>query len=430
MRRILLLCFLILLAPLAAAPTLRPDQTMVLVVGPWSKPVSDEEKLVVVRLNELRKQAHLNQLLLATMHYDQAAQAKLCRDVLGIAENDLICLAVVQLDPKTRRPVKTLYKLANVSQESLDSVEVAVRRWASVSGVKMPEAGSLPPPGNPGGGPNLVALNGSLDFNGDGKTDVLAIKNNVWLVSYGGTGTYTTLRVQPGVRLDQMAFGDFDGDGKTDVLVADGGPWRISLGGTADLTPLNSLTVGTRYMKIADIDGDGRSDVFHTTGREWHYSSGGSKPWTPLQPLGIPVENVGLGDFDGDGKADALISQNREWRLSSGCSAAPVTWNRSQSDRPEFLRVADYTGDGKVDVLTARDGNWLMSDNGRTPYQKVNNQPGIGLAYMGPGDFNGDGKWDIFCTKDNGRWAVSWGATSPLEVINGDTTVKFSGLRF
>lgn len=422
-----LICLLILLAPLSAAPALKPEQTMVLVVGPWSKPVSEEEQLVVNRLNELRKQARLNQLLLATMHYDQPAQARLCREVLGITENELICLAVVQLDLKTKRPVKTLYKLANVNRESLNSVEVALKRWASVAGVKVPDLGSLP---GASGGRNRIALKG-VDFNGDGKTDVMVIKEGRWLVSYSGTGTYTTLSVQPGVRLEHLAFGDFNGDGKSDVLVADGGPWRVSWGGTEPLKPLNSLTEGRKYMKIADLDGDGKSDVFHTTGREWRFSSGGTGPWTRLQSLRIPAMEILMDDFDGDGKADALVSQGGQWKLSSGCSAPLATWNTSQSNRVEFLRVGDFNGDGKADVLSARDGAWLLSDNGKTPFQTINNQPGVGLAFMGVGDFNGDRKDDVFAlTGADGRWSVSWGAITPLEIINGDSTSKFPQLRF
>ncbi len=427
MRRFFLV-LLLLLIPTAAAPTLKPEQTMVLVVGPWSKPISDEEQLVVGRLNELRKEARLNQLLLATMHFDQPAQARLCRDVLGISENELICLAVVQIDLKTKRPVKTLYKLANVSQESLDSVEVAVKRWAALAGVKTPDLSTLPS-SNDGGRKNPLSLR-SIDFNGDGKTDVFTVKEGVWLVSYSATETYGSLTYQPGIKLENLAFGDFDGDGKTDVLVADGTPWRISPGGTVDPKQLNTLTEGRRYMRIADIDGDGRSDVFHTTGKVWHYSSGGSKPWTQLQPLGIPAENIALGDFDGDGKADALVARDNQWKISLGCSQPLTTWNSALSDRPEFLRVGDFTGDGKADVLTVRDGNWMLSDNGKGPYQQVNARQGVGLASMGVGDFNADSKWDIFAVKgENNRWAVSWGATSPLEIINGDVTVKFPSLR-
>lgn len=428
MRKLFLL--ILLLAPLTAAPALNPEQTMVLVVGPWSKPVSDEEKLVVARLGELRKQARLNQLLLATMHYDQPAQAKLCRDLLGITESDLICLAVVQLDPKTKRPLKTLYKLSNVNQESLDSIEVGLKRWAAVSGVKLPDLSSSAPPGQPGRrGANPVALQG-VDFNGDGQTDVFTIKEGRWLVSYSGTSAYHALNHQPAFKLDQLAFGDFDGDGKSDVMIADGKqPWRISIGGESALQPMNSLTEGRRYMKIADIDGDGISDVFHTTGKKWRYSRGGDQPWVDLQPLGIPAENVALGDFDGDGRADALIARNWQWLVSPGCSDPLTVWNSHIDGRVENLRVADFTGDGKADVLTARDKNWYLSDGGREPYRQVNANTGVSLANIGVGDFNGDGKWDIFGTRDS-RWVVSWGATSPLEVINGDDTVRFPALRF
>ena len=52
------------------------------------------------RLNQLRRQNGLDQMQLATMHYDQPAQARVCREVLSIQSRDLVAVSLVELDAK------------------------------------------------------------------------------------------------------------------------------------------------------------------------------------------------------------------------------------------------------------------------------------------------------------------------------------------
>ncbi|MCE7874070.1 VCBS repeat-containing protein [bacterium CPR1] len=250
------LLVVLLALPLLGAPPLRPEQTMVLVVGPTSNPIHADEQAVVNHLNDTRKRIGLTQLLLATMHFDQPVQAKICRESLGITESDLICLAVVQLDLKTRRPVKTLSKVSRITPASLDQVETTLRRWASESGVSVPGP-ALDRPGK------KVALEGGVDLNGDGVTDVLAIKNGRWLVSYSGSKTYSEVNRSSQLKIDQLGFGDFNGDGRTDILaVPTGGTWRVSLGGVGPLSQWNSMKEIPRLLRFADLDGYGRTDIF------------------------------------------------------------------------------------------------------------------------------------------------------------------------
>ncbi len=424
MRLWILLALLCL--PLLAAPPLRPEQTMVLVVGPTSSPIDENEQAVVTRLNDTRKQAGLTQLLLATMHFDQPTQAKICKEKLGITEADLICLAVVQLDLKTRRPVKTLYKVSRVTPASLDQVETTVRRWAAESGVKMPAelaATKLTVVRNP------AALQG-VDLNGDGKTDVFTVKEGRWLVSYGAREPYAELNKLPNVKLERMGFGDFDGDGRSDVfLVPEAGNWRISMGGIGPLHHLNDYKEAPRSLHFADLDGDGRTDVFHANGSQWRYSSYGAQPWKVLQSSSLKADEVALADFDGDGKADVFAVVNGVWKVSLGGTAPLTTWNPVQGNKLERLRFGDFTGDGKADVLTELRHEWLLSDSGKTPLRRINAVPGVGVADMGVGDFDGDKKADVLVVRD-GRWSLSSGGTGPLQPINSDAKVGVKGLRF
>ncbi|MCE7872143.1 VCBS repeat-containing protein [bacterium CPR1] len=416
-----------LVLPLLADPQLRPEQTMVLVVGPASSPISDNEQAVVTRLNDVRKQAGLTQLLLATMHLDQPTQARICREKLGITESDLICLAVVQLDLKTRRPVKTLYKVSGVNPASLEEVETAVRQWAAQSGVRLPaELGASPPLAE---AREPAAVQG-LDMNGDGKTDIFTVKEGRWLVSYSASEPYALLSSQPPVKLERMGFGDFDGDGKTDVFVApEDGCWQVSPGGIGPLAQLNELKEGPRSLRFADLDGDGRTDVFNAYRSQWRYSPSGAQPWKLLQKSKLRAEEVALADFDGDGKADVFAVVNGVWKVSLGGTEPLTTWNPDQGNKFVRLRFGDFNGDGKADVFTELRHEWLLSDNGKTPLRKINQARGIGVADMGAGDFDGDKKADILVVKD-GRWSLSSGGTGPLKAVNSDARMSIRDLRF
>ncbi len=414
----------LLALPLLGAPSLRPEQTMILVVGPTSAPIDADEQAVVAHLNDTRKKIGLTQLLLATMHFDQPLQAKICRERLGISEADLICLAVVQLDLKTRRPVKTLYKASRVTPASLEQVETTVRRWASESGVEVPEA---TPPNETA---SKVALWGGVDLNGDGISDVFTIKDGRWLVSYGGTQPYTEINKNSYFKIDQLGFGDFNGDGKTDILaVAPEGYWRVSLGGVGPLNQHNAMKEIPRWLHFSDIDGDGRTDIFNASGREWRYSPGGSQPWKVLQRSDLKADEVALADFDGDGKADVFAVHNGVWKVSLGGTEPLTTWNPAQGNKLSRLRFGDFNGDGKADILTELRHEWLLSDNGKTPLRKINQVRDVPVSDMGVGDFDGDGKADILVVF-YGFWSISSGGSSPLQRINSDPKVPIRSLRF
>lgn len=134
MLRILLL-LLLAGAAWAAPPTQvwKPDEVMVLIVGPTANPIAPGETMVVSRLAELRTQYKLNKLRMATMHWDRPGEADYARKVLGVTDQDLPAVAVVQLDKKGM-PVKKLYVMPRVDRTSLESIDKVVKLWAGFTG--------------------------------------------------------------------------------------------------------------------------------------------------------------------------------------------------------------------------------------------------------------------------------------------------------
>ncbi len=120
----------------AAQGTLSPDKLLVLIVGPSSTRIHPDESQVVQRLNQLRGQNGLDQMQLATIHFDQPAQAKLCRQKLGIQSTDLVAVSLVELDANGN-PKRSLYTVPRVTGATLDQLQGTLTQWSRFSGVPM-----------------------------------------------------------------------------------------------------------------------------------------------------------------------------------------------------------------------------------------------------------------------------------------------------
>lgn len=128
----------------AGAQAVKPQQLLVLIVGPSGDRIAPEENQVVERLNRLRSEAGLTQLQMGTMHWDRPAEARFVRDTLGVDRNDLVAVALVQLDSQGR-PHKPLHVERKVTAARIDAAqEQVLRRWSQLSGVSLPMAVSAP----------------------------------------------------------------------------------------------------------------------------------------------------------------------------------------------------------------------------------------------------------------------------------------------
>jgi FG-GAP-like repeat/Divergent InlB B-repeat domain/FG-GAP repeat len=276
-----------------------------------------------------------------------------------------------------------------------------------------------------------------LDFNGDGKSDIL-VQNTAgsissWLMDgVAISGTLNLLANDLSWTISHT--GDFNEDGTEDILwrKADGSVtiWLINANTITATAGLIGPDASWRVSHVADFNGDGKADIL------WRKNDGSVTLW--LMNGTSVISSIGLlgldanwrvshvGDFNGDGKADILWRNNDGgvtiWLMDGinvtsrvGILGADANWRVSH--------VADFDGDGKADLLWRNTNGaatiWLM--NG---YIVMKTAGILGAdanwSVSHTADFNGDGSSDLLWRNTNGA-VTMW-------LMSGTSIIAASGL--
>jgi len=175
--------------------------------------------------------------------------------------------------------------------------------------------------------PNDIRI---LDFNGNGKKDLLVIKNSTSTIyEYSSsTSQLTTIYSSstfPTIN-DRLFLGDFNGDKKTDFL-----SWRSDNGWSLKMSTGTSLALYSAPSGLINTDPDASADN----------------------------NNYFIGDFNGDQKDDIL-----EMYLYSPASKMKIYYSRGGGNfmsetstfpksiiKQNYFSIVDFNGDGKKDMF-------------------------------------------------------------------------------
>ena len=180
---------------------------------------------------------------------------------------------------------------------------------------------------NPGAGWTVA---GTGDFNGDGRDDVLWRATSGTVTNWLGqaNGNFSGNAANSYNALDNgwtvQGTGDFNGDGRDDILwrntAGDVTSWLGGANGNfAGSATFNNPGAGWTVAGVGDFNGDGRDDVL------WRNANGDVTNWLgqangnfagnaaiSYNNPGAGWDVIGVGDYNGDGRDDVL------WRATNG----------------------------------------------------------------------------------------------------------------
>jgi hypothetical protein len=302
---------------------------------------------------------------------------------------------------------------------------------------------------------NPTATKLAGDFDGDGRTDIVAVGGQGWTsipmifgIGQGmassrdgnfwpaneDVGSFGGWAALPGV---QKFVADFNGDGRSDIALFGGADWtsipiafsapkQQSVGpGAFRVTNNDGANFPTwsrlgAKISVADFNGDGKADVALTGVATWTslpvaFSNGdGSFNITNTALSSFPGWSGAAGvstlvaDFDGDGKADIALTGGSGW------TTIPVAFSRgdgsfkltsvSTNDFPGWAAIAgvrvaaDFNNDGRADIALMGGPAWTS----------------LPVAFS-----NGDGSFNI-TNKDIGANFASLATLPNARVLTGD----------
>jgi hypothetical protein len=241
-------------------------------------------------------------------------------------------------------------------------------------------------PGGQGqGNPQVVAgAQGSNfaargDFNADGHTDLLFINDATHEVSELSTGeaqtaasvTVGTINSASGWHFADIV--DFNGDGKSDLLfvnnVTNGvAVWQMDGSKVVANPQVGVMPQGFHIASTGDFNGDGKTDLLMINDSTHDASIWQMNGTEVASKATIGTINavggwdfVGTGDFNGDGKSDLLFLNDKThgvaiWQMNGNqvTSSSQIAVMNAAGGW-HFADIGDFNGDGKSDLLFLND---------------------------------------------------------------------------
>ncbi len=209
------------------------------------------------------------------------------------------------------------------------------------------------------------------DFNGDGRTDLAARRNDHTVVLSLAQANRTfaaPVVIYTGAFLTDMVMGDANGDGRLDLVVSDTGTNSLvvlpSNGDATFGTPIvTALPMAPTEIGPGDFNGDGAIDVAmrsYSASLLLVFTNDGAGHFAEAWRTAIDTSTSGVvgGDIDGDGAADFLVHRSvpgYEYVLYFGRGDAtfdpPGTIPTFGS--PMRYKLGDLDEDGDLEIVAA-----------------------------------------------------------------------------
>ncbi len=291
-----------------------------------------------------------------------------------------------------------------------------------------------------------IAVNAAtVDFNRDGITDLVWAPRDVAVLLGSPSGRFFDFySIGTSYEAGPPVMGDFDGDGRTDVLASDVGSLRVLWNDPDGFTPTEQL--GTFYESAragADFNGDGRTDLVARSSNYPYnvmatYLASGTRSFTRLGTFTVgssPMEVVTT-DFNGDAKVDLGVvnygSSSVSILLGVGNGTFSAQTQFAVGANPLAGSAVDLNRDNDPDFVVLRtDGTLVvLLGDGAGGFNSISTlSAGANARGLVAADFNGDDNPDVAVTSDYGRTLSTFlgdglgGFGSPASLVNLESEI-------
>lgn len=240
-------------------------------------------------------------------------------------------------------------------------------------------------------------VDGFIDFNGNGITDLFVIKDGRWMVMYDARGDWVEIN-NSSIALESLRFGDINGDRQTDILsVSPQKKVRVSYSGTGLWQNITDAGDQTNDIRVGDFNGDNRTDILYMklmsfeqnrNPRVYHYNMyvkySATGNWVLLEndfQLSNPAEyndNFRFGNFNGDNITDIFrLSGSKFYVYWNGRGDRQVLCElqAQYSNLNHFIFIDDHSRNRYTDVVYVQPGTnvWKFYYEGKriTPGRNI-----------------------------------------------------------
>ena len=280
-----------------------------------------------------------------------------------------------------------------------------------------------------------------VDFNGDGKEDILWRHNGTGENAVWYLGGYTATGVSSG----DSTLQDFAGGLRAMDMKQNHAPKAYR--DIAEVGGFLGKPVETMYFDLQEALAfnakQGSGDIYLIQAQM--AASGGPQYLTPAVGPRKQTQNVlsyaylpsvtdvqwtivGTGDFNGDGQIDILwrnsvTGQNAVWFMN-GVAGTGYTYLPPVIDLNwKIVGTGDFNGDGRIDILwrnssTGQNAVWFMNGVTYVSYAYLPGVTDLNWQIVGTGDFNSDGQIDILWRNYLTGQNAAWGMNGTMETSN------------